>query len=77
MDVVWDGITRAETLSEWAANVRSSLADAAKAYNWPRVFELVSEHKEFVNACRPGGKSLYAPLHQAAHAVARSKWFSG
>lgn len=70
MVVVWDGITRAETLSDWAAIARSAFADAAKAYNWPRVFELVSEHSEFVNCCRPGGKSLFAPLHQAAHAGA-------
>jgi hypothetical protein len=70
MDIVWDGITRAETLNEWAANARSALADAARAYNWPRVFELVSEHREFINSCRPSGESLFAPLHQAAHAGA-------
>ena len=70
MDIVWDGITRAEPLNDWAATARSALADAAKAYNWPRVFELISEHREFVNSCRPGGKSLFAPLHQAAHAGA-------
>jgi hypothetical protein len=70
MDVVWDGITRAETLNEWAASARSALADAAKGGNWSRVFELVSEHGEFVNSWRPGGKSLYAPLHQAAYAGA-------
>lgn len=67
MDVVWDGITRAETLNDWAKTARIALADAAKAYNWPRVFELVSEHRELINACRPGGKSLFAPLHQAAY----------
>ena len=70
MDIVWDGITGAEALNDWAATARSALADAAKAYNWPRVFELISEHREFVNSCRPGGKSLFAPLHQAAHAGA-------
>lgn len=70
MDIIWDGITQAGTLSDWAATARSALADAAKAYNWPRVFELISEHREFANSCRPGGKSLFAPLHQAAHAGA-------
>lgn len=34
------------------------------------MFELISEHREFANSCRPGGKSLFAPLHQAAHAGA-------
>lgn len=70
MDIVWDGITRSETLNELAAMARAALADAAKAYNWPRVFEIVSEHRELINCCRPGGKSLFAPLHQAAHAGA-------
>jgi hypothetical protein len=43
VDIVWDGITRAETLHEDAAQTRHALADAAKSYNWPRVFELLSE----------------------------------
>ena len=67
MDATWDGITRTETLNEWAAKARIALADAAKGYDWPRVFEVLSEHQEFVNSWRPDGKSMYAPLHQAAH----------
>ena len=67
MDLVWDGITRVETLDNDAARVRHVLADAAKSYNWPRVFELISEHIELVNTTGPGGPSLYTPLHQAAH----------
>ena len=70
MDIVWDGTTQAGTLNDWATTARSALADAAKTYNWPRMFELISDHREFVNSCRPGGKSLFAPLHQAAHAGA-------
>jgi hypothetical protein len=67
VDIVWDGITRAETLHEHAVQVRHALADAAKSYNWPRVFKVLSEHRELVNTTRLGGSSLYAPLHQAAH----------
>lgn len=67
MDVVWDGITRADALHEGAAQIRHALSDAAKSYNWPRVFEIVTEHPELVNTTRLGGSSLYAPLHQAAH----------
>jgi hypothetical protein len=67
VDIVWDGITRPEALHEEAARIRHSLADAAKSYNWARMFDLLSEHKELVNVTRPGGSSLYAPLHQAAH----------
>lgn len=70
MDIVWDGITRAEVLHEDAAKIRHALADAARVYHWPRVFELVAEHPELVNAGRLGGSSLYAPLHQAAHSGA-------
>jgi hypothetical protein len=67
VDIVWDGITRNETLHEGAAQARHALADATKSYNWPRVLEVLSEHKDLVNTTRPGGSSLYAPLHQAAH----------
>jgi hypothetical protein len=31
------------------------------------VIAILSEYKELVNITRPGGSSLYAPLHQAAH----------
>lgn len=67
MDVVWDGFTRADALHEGAAHLRHALADAAKSYNWPQVFELVTEHPILVNTTRLGGSSLYAPLHQVAH----------
>jgi hypothetical protein len=67
MDIVWDGITRTETLNEGAAQVRHALADAAKRYSWPQVFAILSEHIDLVNTSRPGGSVLYAPLHQAAH----------
>jgi hypothetical protein len=67
MDIVWDGITQPRTLTDEAAKCRSELADAARAYNWPRVLELVSAHPQLVNSCRLGGTSLFAPLHQAAY----------
>lgn len=67
MDVVWDGIAQAELLNEEGQQLRNALADAAKGYNWPRVFEILRQQPEWVNACRPGSTPLYAPLHQAAH----------
>lgn len=67
VDIIWDGITRTETLSESAAQIRHVLANAAKNYNWHQVFDLITGHKELINTTRPGGSSLYAPLHQAAH----------
>jgi hypothetical protein len=70
MDIVWDGITRLDALNDDAVHARIKLADAAKSYDWPTVFELLSRHGDWVNTSRPGGKTLYAPLHQAAHAGA-------
>jgi hypothetical protein len=70
VDIVWPGITRAETLNESAGKARTALADAAKGYRWPRMFELLSEHPQLINYARPGSASLYAPLHQVAHAGA-------
>ncbi|MEP7124480.1 MAG: ankyrin repeat domain-containing protein [Byssovorax sp.] len=70
MDIVWPGITRAETLNESASVARTALADAAKSYIWPRMFEILAEHPGLVNYARPGSASLYAPLHQVAHAGA-------
>jgi hypothetical protein len=66
-DAVWDGITRAETLREDAARSRHALADAARSYNWPVVFELLSVQGELINTTRLGGLSWYTPLHHAAH----------
>ena len=66
MAINCDGITQNETLNEEAAQARHALADAAKNGNWPHLFELLSEHGEWINATRPGGSAWYAPLHQAA-----------
>lgn len=67
MDAVWDGITRTETLNEEAIRTRQRLADHAKAYDWNGTLGILSEHPNLVNTARPGGHSLYAPLHQVAY----------
>lgn len=67
MDVVWNGATRTETMNEEFAGVCAELSDAARDYRWSRVIELVTGNPELANACRLGGSSLFAPLHQAAH----------
>ena len=72
-DIIWDGITRAETLCPEALQLRTALADAAKSYDWALVLELLAKHEVLVNSTRPGGLSLYAPLHQAAHGGASVK----
>ena len=65
-DIVWDGVTQVRTLTDEADRTRHALADAAKSGDWQRVFELLSEHREWINSTRPGGSAWYAPLHQAA-----------
>ncbi|MDP9474166.1 MAG: ankyrin repeat domain-containing protein [Actinomycetota bacterium] len=72
-DPVWDGITRAENPNNYGMQIRQQLADCTKTYNWPRALAILSEHPQLVNATRPGGRSLYAPLHQAAHGGAPVK----
>ncbi len=73
MDVVWDGITRSETLAGRGLQIRQRLADRTRSYDWPGALAILSEHPEYVNATRPGGQSLYAPLHQAAHGGAPAR----
>lgn len=46
------------------------IADAAKAYDWHKVLQLLNEHPELVNSTRPHGKSGYTAMHQAAHGKA-------
>jgi hypothetical protein len=66
-DQIWDGILRGAPLSEGARQSRHALADAARDGDWPTALALLRENGGLVNATRPDGTSLYAPLHQAAH----------
>ena len=66
MDIHWDGITLARSLKDEAVQIRQALADTAKHGDWPRVLDLLSEHREWVNSSRLDGSSWYTPLHQAA-----------
>lgn len=66
--IQWDGITQT-LLFEFEKDkfqVWKGLANAAKNADWPRVFDLLSDHPEWVNSSRLGSPSLYTPLHQAA-----------
>eukprot|EP00736_Rhodelphis_marinus_P001360 Rmarinus@m.5042 len=54
-----------ETLSN--ASQRHALADAAKIADWNVVFEHLEEKPSLVNESRPGGTSLFTPVHQIAY----------
>lgn len=67
MSAKWDGITKSEVLRDDEVVVRHKLADAAKEYNWKKVLEILNRRSDLSNVTRPDGRSLYAPLHQAAY----------
>jgi hypothetical protein len=67
MHARWDGLTSEVHLVPRAVAIRHALADAAKTYRWPAMLDLLEEHPDLVNTTRLGGRSLYTPLHQAAH----------
>lgn len=70
MSVEWHGITKSLTLKDEFAKEAHALADAAKCADWVRLFTLLKKFPLGLNSGRPDSKSLYAPLHQAAHAGA-------
>ena len=67
MSVQWDGMTQPETINESSLQSRIKLADAAKAGDWTKVLTMLESDSSLINVCRPGGKSLFAPIHQAAY----------
>ncbi len=72
-EATWDGILYPKTLSEDANRIRQVLADAAKEYDWGTVLSVLNRDPALVNTTRPGGVSLYTPLHQAAYGSAPEK----
>lgn len=72
MSSIWNGATRSSTLAPEYAQPRHELADAAKRFDWARVFEILGQHRVFVNAWRLDGRAYYTPLHQAAYGNAPS-----
>ena len=69
-DVVWDGVTQPGVFEKETEIARNALADAARTHQWGSVLAILREHPDWVNASRPGGSSLFAPLHQAAYGAA-------
>lgn len=67
MNLLWDGNVGLGNLDEADASLRCGLADAAREYNWSTVIDTLHANPVLVNTTRPGGASLFAPLHQAAH----------
>ncbi len=66
-EIVWDAITKPETLSVEALAERHAFADAARTYDWKKVEQLLEKNGALINTTRPGGTARYTVLHQAAH----------
>ena len=62
----WEGMTTRDGWHESDLADRDRLADAARDGDWPAVFGQLQGGSSLVNAWRPGGPSLYTPMHQAA-----------
>ncbi|MEU9376237.1 ankyrin repeat domain-containing protein [Streptomyces sp. NPDC048255] len=62
----WDGVTTRDVYPDDVLARRDLLADAARDGDWQRVFEQLGQNPDWVNATRVGGRSGFAPLHQAA-----------
>ncbi|GHJ35157.1 hypothetical protein Sm713_07660 [Streptomyces sp. TS71-3] len=62
----WDGLTDRERFGTWYREGRDRFSDRARDADWEGVFEELGEHPGWVNLPRPGNRSGFAPLHQAA-----------
>jgi hypothetical protein len=72
-ELCWDGVSRADTTDLEGLQLRNHIASLAKGFQWTELLDILSENVRLVNASRPGGRSRYAPLHQAAHGGAPSE----
>jgi Ankyrin repeats (many copies) len=64
----WQGILKADILPGNEVTVGNRLADFAKNGDWPEVFMVLEDETDYVlpYQWRPGGKSWFTVLHQAA-----------
>jgi hypothetical protein len=67
MTTEWPGILKSELL--WPHDVahRNELSNAVNSYNWNQALKILSRRPTLVNETQLDEKSLYSPLHQAAH----------
>ncbi|GGV81578.1 hypothetical protein GCM10010228_54860 [Streptomyces massasporeus] len=62
----WDGLTDRDRFNQWYLDQRDEFSDLARDAAWSRLFEVLGERPEWVNLPRPGNRSGFSPLHQAA-----------
>jgi hypothetical protein len=62
----WDGLTDRERFNEWYLRERDRFSDRARDADWNGVFEELGRNPRWVNLPRPGNRSGFTLLHQAA-----------
>lgn len=62
----WDCLTDRECFNQWYRDERDRFSGMARDADWPGLFEELARNPEWVNLPRPGLRSGFAPLHQAA-----------
>ncbi|POX42433.1 hypothetical protein C3486_05355 [Streptomyces sp. Ru73] len=62
----WDGLTDRERFGEWYREKRDRFSDMARDADWDGLFEELERQPGWVNLPRPGNRTGFAPLHQAA-----------
>lgn len=62
----WDGLTDREHFGDWYRQERDRFADSARDADRDGLFEELGRQPGWVNLPRPGNRSGFAPLHQAA-----------
>jgi len=68
--IMWDGNPCPEALTPGYREARNHLADCARHSDWPAVLKILHDEPQWINTTRPGGQSLYTPLHHAAYSGA-------
>ncbi|MFG2132689.1 ankyrin repeat domain-containing protein [Streptomyces sp. NPDC048751] len=62
----WDGITDRERFNGWYLDERDRWADMARDADWNGLFQMLGKNPGWVNLPRPGNRSGFTALHQAA-----------
>jgi hypothetical protein len=62
----WDGVPDRERFNGWYLDERDRYADMARDADWSGVFQVLGKDPDWVNFPRPGSRSGFTALHQAA-----------
>ncbi|MFG2730743.1 ankyrin repeat domain-containing protein [Streptomyces canus] len=62
----WDGITDRDRFNGWYLDERDRFADMARDADWNGLFQALGKNPGWANLPRPGNRSGFTALHQAA-----------